>query len=340
MRGSNRFAVQILAKTLKQLKASHIPIAVSSMDVSRSVDIDVGIPLAGWAQDVDLEKYPGGLTYGSRAPLKAALRSGTANDPVLFLQLSPPVAAAEVVQEGAAEAGWLKGVIPVVMGGSFWGCYDIGTTQPCAEYNVAHNVTASQVFWGVPAASWAQPLRVVPTVPARVFVVNGTSYESLIQGAASSPAAASLLGAFKFWFTHGGQAMIGPLPWDWGPSVGTSAVYDLLAAWAAVTAVNTSAMQQQQAHQPGCVGQLAGALVWEDHAVTVLDSGLTQLCPVQGGHAEPGAGLNASSGAAHTPPVRGCVAVRLARGWATPPPGPLIGNVTACIASTLRSGAT
>ncbi len=291
------------------------------MDVSAELGDNVSIPLADWASDVDLMGYPGGVTFDSGAALDRALRSGTAQDPVLFLQLSPPVAAARVVEGGAAEDGGLKGVIPVVMGGSFWGCYDIGTTKPCLEYNVAHNVTASQLFWGVPSDAWAVPMRVVPTVPARVFSVNGSAFAALKAGAHSSPAAASLLGAFAYWYSHGGKGMIGPLPWAWGPQIATSAVYDLLAAWAAAVSTNAS---QPGTGMPPCVSREASALSWEWRGVRVLPSGMTQFCSQQQGALRRGL-------------QTGCQRMLVAHDWGSTPPALDVGNATQCIVQALLS---
>ena len=169
-------------------------------------------------------------------------------------------------------------------------------------------------------------MRVVPTVPARVFAVNGTAYSSLLQHVTTAASAASLLQAFKFWFSHGGEGMIGPLPWAWGPLVGTSAVYDLLAAWAAVATMNVSSTAVRV---PTCISEQAAVLRWKTSFVRVADSGFTQFCEADTEHI-PTTGTHRSL--SHS---NGCVSMQIASGWPSVPPSSSVFNVTSCIASVL-----
>ena len=276
----------VAARMLVEAGAGGIPIALHTPTGDQS---NADMPLATWGSSMPLASYPGGILQPNETLLamRDVVQAAPPTAPVLFLQLSPPLAQAQLLARWPSLSHHMH---TILMGGSLWACYRLNTSSPCPEYNVALNATASAIVWGMPSANWAAPLRIVPILPSRQFAVNASAYATFLQAAQrGAPLPTTLLSAFKAWFNGGGPGLFPPL-WPASPELGTNALFDLVASLAAVQCAESGpggACAAEQGSVPG--------LVWEQRSIRVNASGFTEPCS--------------------TPGSWGCATVQVAHGW-------------------------
>jgi len=199
---------QIVAKYLEAANRTDI-----SVGVGLQQDNYVG-PLYGWAADYDLMKYPGKLYMdGVQQAINIIQQSDV---PVVIVAIAPATNIKQmlVLAPSIGARTEIK-----AMSGNYKGC--INGSEPCAEWNVAQNVSASQAMY---AEGWK--MSTTPLDTCGQAIIDGDIYQTLLGGNNTAhPVLQTLLENFVYWHYHGG--------WGGDPKVTSSTLFDAVASYMA-----------------------------------------------------------------------------------------------------------
>jgi len=168
---------KIVCKFLESVGAGNVPVCVGK-ETNRNEKYLAGGYEAGfpWAANYELSRYPGGISE-DHYKLIAEL-AGDPSNPIDVLVLAPPVELSDALYRNPTLA---RGMRVTAMSGSFRRGYG-GSTEQTAEFNVVGQagemVPFSAVMYRV---HFAADLCVTPLDTSGTFVLDGPSYEALLQ---------------------------------------------------------------------------------------------------------------------------------------------------------------
>lgn len=166
------------------------------------VPIGIGTPEGGgagpqykWAEDYDLDNYPGEIHKDGVGAMIEMIRSS--EEPITLFVVGPCPNIEEMLRRAPDTADRVKEVF--AMSGSVHKGYG-GSATPDAEYNVRDNVSASQAMY---KADWK--LTIAPLDTAGLVVLQGEKYQKLLQN--PNPLIDALIANYRVWAEEGNHSI-------------------------------------------------------------------------------------------------------------------------------------
>eukprot|EP01105_Mastigella_eilhardi_P008595 TRINITY_DN2079_c0_g1_i4.p1 TRINITY_DN2079_c0_g1~~TRINITY_DN2079_c0_g1_i4.p1 ORF type:complete len:264 (-),score=49.92 TRINITY_DN2079_c0_g1_i4:48-839(-) len=151
-------------------------------------------PQIYWAQDYDLSSYTGQvLTNGATdAVIQVATEAANRGEPLLFLQLSPPLVLADALTKNP-EIFAPPAVRFVAMSGSIATGYT-GKPGAVPEFNAAFDPVASKVMYAAAIA-----MEIAPLDTSGIFQVFGEQYKALLDARTSNALVDAVIASYEVW---------------------------------------------------------------------------------------------------------------------------------------------
>jgi inosine-uridine nucleoside N-ribohydrolase len=208
----------LAAKFLHETGNAFVPVGVGVETPCEGVAPACVGPQFAWVGNYSLAEYPGQVYWDGIGALIAELDNSTVEDPLWVLSISPMGNLAAALRLGPDRSSRAR---IVSMSGSVLMGYS-GTPPPDAEYNVAENVSASQLVYSTP---WASPLVTGPLDTTQFFQIMGDTYQRFLHSTKSDLLPRVLLENYQAWYDNGGRNETALQPFS--PSLASSTNYDL-----------------------------------------------------------------------------------------------------------------
>ncbi|CAF1412721.1 unnamed protein product [Adineta ricciae] len=209
---------QIVAKTLAIYGRYNVPIAIGR---------NTGVSTMGeyeWAQNYTLEQFKneGGTVYeNGEDALYNELQKATPDNIYHLIEISPETSVGDVLQRLKPEI--TKNIRLFAMAGSIYRGYG-NSSQPSKEYNVYIDIPAAKAMFN---ASWAY-FGLAPLDTTIFLQFNGPVWQQFLSYRNKNKHVQLILDSYTTWYNNGGKGAGALQPFS--PDIGTSTMYDVLAA--------------------------------------------------------------------------------------------------------------
>ncbi|UJR20102.1 hypothetical protein I4U23_023236 [Adineta vaga] len=209
---------QIVAKTLAIYGRYDVPVAIGRNTGVKS------IWEYQWAQNYTLDQFQreGGTVFeNGEDALYKELQKATPNNIYHLIEISPATSVGDVLQRLKPEIA--KNIRLFAMAGSIYRGYG-NSSQPSKEYNVVEDVTAAQFMFNT---SWSY-FGLAPLDTTIFMQFNGPVWQQFLSYRNKNTRVQLILDSYTTWYNNGGKDIGAMEPFS--PEIGTSTMYDVLAA--------------------------------------------------------------------------------------------------------------
>ena len=225
---------QIVAKTLSIFGRFDVPIAIGQNTGVKDM------PEYQWAQDYTLDQFQkdgGSVFQNGEEALFNEMQKANPNNIYNVIEISPETSLGHVVQR--LQPDTLRYIRLFAMAGSIYRGYR-NSSQPSKEYNVVVDVPAAQAVFSAPWAYFG-----LAPLDTTVFVqFDGTPWQSFLSFRNQSKRVQLVIDSYTFWYNNGGKGAGALKPLS--PEIGTSTMYDVLAAFLASSYPATVSMVSKE----------------------------------------------------------------------------------------------